>query len=211
MKGLIISNGEIKNDKLLRDVARDSDYIICADGGADYIADTSIKPDLLIGDFDSIDKDTFRKMERDKVTIKKFPIKKDYTDTELAINILIEKGAEEIIFMGATGSRLDHSLANIHLLYKLYKMNIKGTIVDENNKIFIGYGDIVIEKEENTYVSIIPMWERGSIVTLKGFQYETDRKKFEFSSSYGISNRIVKDIGEIKIGSGECIIVISKD
>lgn len=55
--------------------------------------------------------------------------------------------------MGATGSRLDHSLANIHLLYKLYKMNIKGTIVNENNKIFIGYGDIVIEKRK------IPMFQ----------------------------------------------------
>ena len=97
------------------------DIIICADGGANHIYKTGVKPDMIVGDLDSIDDETLLYYQEQNVLFHKFSSKKDLTDTELAINFALEEGANELVLFGSTGSRLDHTLGNIMLLYKLLK------------------------------------------------------------------------------------------
>ncbi len=211
MIGLIVASGEIKNYKMLEKVAKTSDYIICADGGSNHIIKTSVKPDLIIGDLDSIEKETLNKLKNSKIEISKFPREKDFTDTELAVEYLISKNVDKIIFMGVLGTRIDHTLANILLLNNLLDRGIQGKIIGEKNTIFINDSTLKLKKEENTFVSVIPITNEGARITLKGFEYETNEEKFTFASSYGISNRIVEETGIITIKQGRCLIVISKD
>lgn len=211
LKALIVSNGDIKDINNLKEIGKACEFILSADGGANYCLQASLIPNIVIGDLDSISKETLKRLNENKVPIEKFPVKKDATDTELAIDYLIEKGFKDIIITGAIGSRMDHTLANILLLKKLYDKNIKGRIVNKNNTIYLIDKELILNKKEGFYVSVIPITEKGAIISLKGFEYELNRIKINFGTTQGISNYIVADKGYINIYEGKCLVFVSKD
>jgi len=211
LKGLIISNGNIKDLNWLRKIGREFDFILCADGGCNYCIEAGILPDLVIGDLDSILPKTLNVIHKSKVPIKKFPTKKNATDTELALEFLMNKGIKDITLVGVLGSRIDHSLANILLLKKLQDKGVKGKIIDENNTIYLVDEELILDKKEGFYVSIIPLIKEGINISLKGFEYELNESYIEFGSTLGISNNIVSEKGYIKVNEGMCLVCISKD
>ena len=85
----------------------DNSYIICADSGYRKCEKLGIKPDLVIGDFDSSDKPNF-----DCETIA-LDVRKDDTDTFFCVKTAVKKGFDEIVILGGIGSRLDHTYSNI--------------------------------------------------------------------------------------------------
>lgn len=123
----------------------------------------------------------------------------------------MDKKVDKIILVGVTGSRFDHTLANIFLLRRLLEKGIEGQILSHKNTIYITDKKFVLEKEEGYFVSIIPLNDEGAVVTLKGFKYETDKEEFSFSSTYGISNKIIEKRGIIEIHKGTCLVIVSKD
>lgn len=211
MKYLVVCNGNLDDINLIKNLAEEVDCILCADGGIRHLIKAGILPDLIIGDLDSIDDKTRKKIKKKSLQYIKFPTKKDKTDTELAIDYAIDNNAKEIILIGATGTRLDHTMANIMLLNKLVKLGVKGRIIDKNNEIYLVNRQLSLEKKENTYVSIIPLLDDTLGVTLRGFEYEVENLDFKISSTLGISNKIVKDKGYIKIDRGPCLVFVSKD
>lgn len=188
-----------------------SDIVICADGGANNLYQTDIVPDMIVGDLDSLDYDTLMYFRELEVLFYKFPSEKDKTDTELATEFAIKKGVKEIILLGVTGTRLDHTLANILLLYKLLQENIKAKIIDGSNEIFIVDKVITIEKEENTFVSFIPLFEKVKGVTMSGFKYLTQNIDFDRGSTMGISNQVKDKAGHIDIKDGIALVIKSRD
>lgn len=208
MRALIISNGNL-SDINLTDYVNNADIVICADGGARHLYNYNIVPDIIIGDLDSLDIkiiDSFLKLG---VKFERHPIHKDKTDTELAIDYAIDKGANEIILLGVTGSRLDHTIANISILYRLAKQNINAIIIDSHNEIFITKDVLKLCNKDNHFVSIIPLTD--SKVTLKGFEYDINSVDFEIGTSLGISNIIKDKKGEIEIDSGICLVIRARD
>lgn len=209
--GLVIANGKIEDLEMLKDQIHSHDYILCADGGIRYIYETNLKVDAIIGDLDSVDEKFPGFIKRNNITIIKFPVEKDETDTELAIEYLIEKGCKQITLMGGIGSRIDHTLANILLLKRLAQRNVLGKLIDENNTIVLSSDYYKIKRKEGHYVSIIPITNSGVIVSLKGFYYPLEDSLIGYGSTLGISNRIIEDEGEIFIKKGEALIIESKD
>ena len=101
---------------------------------------------------------------------------KNFTDTEARIDILLERGFEEIVILGATGTRLDHTLANIFFSQKLFGRS-KATIVDNNNIIeYVEKGEYFFEKDEHIYISVIAISEE-MIYSTYGMKYEADELK----------------------------------
>lgn len=210
LRGIIISSGDL-DIEILKKVKLISDIIICADGGTNHLYKAGILPDMIVGDLDSIDQQVLDYYKNKQISIYKFPKDKDKTDTEIAIDYALDKGVSEIIFLGVTGSRLDHTIGNIMLLYRLLKQNIKAKIIDAHNEIYVIDDKLELEKEESTYVSIIPMFGDIKEVTLKGFKYETDKMEFKSEHTLGISNEIEKEKGQININGGTCLVVKSRD
>lgn len=213
MKGILIGSGNyFASEKFLIE-KEDADILIAVDGGMDYYLELNIKPDVLIGDLDSISKDGIKKLEKEnnKIIIKKHPIEKDSTDMELALDYLIHNNCTEVVIFGGTGLRLDHTLGNIYLLNKLVEKNIRGKIIDRNNTITIIEDYYEVNKELGKYVTIIPITEKGAIVSLKGFKYDLDKYNMRFGSTIGISNKLVQDPGYIKVDDGKIILFVSKD
>lgn len=159
MKILIISGGSIDEmwgQKWVADY--EPDYCIAADSGLVMADKFGLTVDLLLGDYDSVDKKIFEKYNGNTKTIT-YPCEKDYTDTHLALKKAIEKikklqdtskdGTEdEIAIIGATGTRYDHAFTNIFVLDESLEAGIRCAIYDKNNKIYLADKSFEIRKDK---------------------------------------------------------------
>ncbi len=209
MRGLLSTGGYEIDKDILYKYARDS-FIICADSGIKNFIGTDIIPHMAVGDFDSSDEQCLKFIEENNIPIKKYPVKKNHTDTEIAIDVLLDKKCEEINILSAIGTRFDHTMANILLLRKLYNL-CRAKIVDNHNEvIYCEERELKVHKDGFKYLSIIPISEDVN-VSSKGLLYETDNLNIKLNSTLGVSNEIVKDFAELTIHRGNCLIVKSKD
>ena len=212
MKAVVIGSGSLNDKDLLLVRCSEADLIVAADGGACFLYDAGITPHILIGDFDSIPGEILRFFkEKGETRIVTFPSAKDFTDMELALEIAGTEGADEICILGAMGSRCDHTLANIFLLYNLLQRNIKGCIEDAHNRITLIQDTITIKKQENWKVSLLSVTPMVSKVTTKGLLYPLQAFDLRFGSSRGISNEFIDDTATISIEKGLLMVVISHE
>ena len=210
-KAIIICSGEIKDYLFIESYINKDCFIICADGGARHLKRLGITPNIILGDFDSIERETLEKYANDKtIEIIKYPKEKDMTDSEIALDCAINKGFLDIVLLGATGSRYDHSLANIFLLRKYIDCNARLRIINENNIVNITNNKIVLDKKIGFKVSIIPL--TGNIlVTTKGLKYKLNKDRLFFGSSIGVSNEYESMKAEILILEGVALVIESRD
>lgn len=209
MTALIIANGNDVDKSFIENI--NIDYVICADGGLEKAKKLDLIPDIILGDFDSVDSvvlENYKKLNIETVT---FPSEKDYTDMELAINHAVIKGFKDIILVGASGTRLDHTVANMLLIEKYHKKDIKIKMLDNNNLIQMVNNNMTIPFKENYFVSIIPLSEKIEGLTLDGFKYPLNNVTVERGSTLCVSNEIIENVGVIKLNKGNAIVFVSKD
>ncbi|EIW01047.1 thiamine diphosphokinase [Thermoanaerobacter siderophilus] len=211
MKVLIISNGDIKDYNFYEKLLKDVDMVICADGGANHAYQMKIKPDLIIGDFDSIKEEILEFYENEGVRIEKFPPMKDETDTQLAMLKAIELGATDVTFIGVIGERFDHSYANLSLLLYLLNRNIKGKIVNEKNEIYLINKFIEVEGKKGELLSLLPYSKEVKGIYTKGLFYGLSGQSMDLEMPYGISNVFTEDKATIEIEEGLLLVIKPKE
>lgn len=211
MKCVIIAGGDLDHSGKIHDLIRECSLIICADGGAGHLRRMNILPHVLMGDFDSIRARDKAFFEARDVTVFSFPPQKDKTDSELCIDYALEKNATDITLLGFTGTRMDHTMANIFLLKKLSRRNIPARIIDRTNEIHVVTQSICLEGRPGEYVSIVPISETVRGITLKGLAYPLTDATIEMGSSLGISNIFEEKTATISIKTGTLIVTKSKD
>lgn len=214
MKTLIVTGGQA-NEKLIRNIINNEkfDNIIASDRGLEIICKCSIKPNYIIGDFDSVCKNTLKEYENNSnIKIIRLNPEKDFTDTHMALKLAIEIKSDEIIIIGATGTRLDHTIANINILKETLDNNIECKLINEKNEIkLIDKKTTIIKDKEFRYVSIIPLTTTVEGVTLTGFKYKLNNAKLKIGESIGISNEQIEDKAMIDIKNGILIVIKSRD
>lgn len=216
---MIITGGRC--NKLL--VARlmeelDISQVIAVDGGLKTADQLKITPDYIVGDFDTIDSETINRYRQlakgqEKPKVLSFQPEKDDTDTEIAIRLCIEMKADKVVLVGATGTRLDHTFANIHLLKMLLDAGIPAFIYDDNNKIYLIDRTLQIKKQDlyGNYFSMLPFTEKVTGITLTGFKYPLEQKTVHFGTSLCISNEVVKEHARVELNEGILIIFEARD
>jgi thiamine pyrophosphokinase len=209
--GIIICSGNIRDYGYYKKYLDEAELIICADGGAMHVKSFRIKPHVLLGDFDSISKEDFDYFKGMGIKIEKFPVKKDQTDTEIAVDYAIQKGCKSIIILGGIGYRLDHSLSNIFLLKKMLDRGVRGKIVDEYNEIVLINDRIKLQKEEDFKITLLPLTEKTEGVTTRGLSYPLDNATLEQGSTWGVSNEFADEFAEVFIKSGLLLVIKSRD
>ncbi len=209
MKGLIISGGNrVKRETLLENI--EDRYIVVADGGIKNLVGTDIIPDEVLGDFDSIDEEGKSFIEKNNIKIEKYPSRKDFTDTELCLEVLLKKGADDIIILGATGTRLDHMFSSMFLLERLKKESVAGKFIDDYNQVsFISNETVEVKKNKYKYLSIVPV-SKEVCLTLKGTEYEVENLKFNRFTTIAVSNEVKDEVAKIEI-DGEGFLILSRD
>jgi thiamine pyrophosphokinase len=211
MKVVIVAGGEPPSEELLLEELVHSSYLLCADSGANCLFKYGINPDYLMGDFDSIDKEVYEYFIEKQCNIETFKKDKDYTDTKLAVLKAIELGASEIVFLGCTGSRLDHTLGNLGFLKECLKLNIKATLKDAKNSIEISDKPLIINGMLGQYFSLLAYSECVKDLTIKGAKFELIDYDLKLGDPLTISNEFSNQNVEINFSSGEVLIIFSKD
>lgn len=207
---LIFTGGSLKENDIKE--IQPEDTVIGADYGAWFLVQHGITPDLSAGDFDSVTEEQLCKI---KMSSKQFvicdPIKKNLSDTELALEYAIEMKPQEIIIFGAIGTRLDHTLANIQILSSVLKRGIACSIRNRHNRISVTDSVHVVSRNDFPYVSLIPLSNEVTGITLEGFMYPLHEAVLTIGDSLGISNRLLDETGTVTIKEGVLLIIQSKD
>jgi len=211
MSALIIGSGSNLDKKVYVLENINADYVICADGGLEKVEELEVTPNIIIGDLDSVDKLVLKKYLDIGVELIKYPSEKNYTDMELSIEHAVEKGYKDIVLVGATGTRLDHTIANIMLIERYYKKGIYIKIIDNNNCIQIVDKNLEIANKKDYFVSIVPVTDSIKVISLLGFKYPLNNVNVNRGSTLCISNQIMNNKGNIEIDKGVALAFISKD
>ena len=205
---LLILNGEPPSDKLLNQCWKQCSYRICADGAANFLFKKGLKPDIIIGDLDSISQEA-RNFYGDS-RILHIP-DQDTTDCEKALRYCSEKGVDEIVMLGALGERMDHSLYNLGVLKSLLNSEIPITIKTKREKIFLIRDQFKFSESPGTEVSFLPIFGPVRGVQTQNFQYPINGERLELGLLSSISNRIEKSVASIQIEEGYLLVVIQID
>ena len=188
---------------------------IGVDRGVIYLMEQSILIEAAFGDFDSVTDEEWQEIEESSSIIKRFKPEKDETDMELAMQWAIDQGATNIKLFGATGGRMDHSIANLQLLLRETKRNegVQIEIIDRQNKIkIVSAGTYQIEKEADfPYISFFPYSTNIVGLTLEGFKYPLIRKELPTSSTLCISNELIRETGTFSFTKGILMVIRSRD
>ena len=213
MKILIITGGKINKNfakKYLK--SNKYDIIIAVDKGLETIDYLKLQPQYVLGDFDSVNTKILEKYKKQNIKIIKLNPEKDLTDTHSAIDLALKLKSTEITILGAIGTRLDHTIANIHILKQALDKNIKAKIVNEKNERELIDKEIIIKKDDNyKYVSIIPLTTQVTGITIEGMKYIINDYTLSIGDSLGVSNEQIDKDAKISIKIGILVVIKSKD
>ena len=213
-RAVIIAGGGINDDLALSFVQKDS-YIIAADRGLVFLAEHDIVPDLIVGDFDSAPEETRRRYlaSHPGIEVREYNWEKDYTDLEIAAAAAADRGAREIVILGATGTRLDHMIGGIQTLALLLDRGCRGIIVDPCNRVTLHDEPFAIRKDSQwgKYVSLFAWGGPVTGITLKGFHFPMENGTLTNSGTLAISNQIEESEGQVFFESGRLLVIESQD
>lgn len=191
----------------------------------------------IVGDFDTVEKSVLDSYcGRNDVQIRAYKPEKDYTDTDIALKLAIELGTgkskceqsvlqctpnfdfgnairqqDQIVMLGATGTRLDHVLANLQMLRMPMEAGIDAVILDAHNRIRMIEHEYMLNGSFGKYVSLIPVSETLEGVDLEGFKYPLKDKTVNLGESLCVSNELTAETGLIRIRKGRALLIESRD
>lgn len=187
MRALIAAAGEPPSTALVRRAASMSDIIIAADGGYRLLQEARVEPDLLIGDFDSLESGLADDARLSGIETESLSAEKDITDTEYAVQRARELGADNILLLGATGGRMDHFLGNLAVLAACARDGVRAQIEDDTQTIRVIDGDCVVEGAPGDTISLHPVAGTAT-VHASGLHYPLDGLQLESTAARGVSN-----------------------
>ena len=186
---------------------RPQDYVIAVDGGFLYCQAFAIEPDMVIGDFDSLD-ETYKKELPNRCIIPLNTVKDD-TDTMAAVRCGLKKGYREFHLYGALGGRLEHTIANLQVLQFLKNAEASGYIWDgDMMATLIRNESISFRKEMEGMVSVFAAGGNAEGVTEKGLKYPLTDAVVTCDFPIGISNEFIGEKAEIEVKNGSLLVIV---
>ena len=204
---VIFANGELPDLDKARLLIQNGDYVICADGGTRHALGLGLRPDLIIGDMDSVEAEQLRKLKEADVSIELFPHDKNETDLELAIQSAIALDPEKIVIVAALGGRLDQTIANITLLTDARLSAFDVRLNDGVEEIFFCRGQCEVQGKSGDLVSLIPWGAAVADVLTTNLRWPLQKETLYPDKTRGISNEMLGDLASIAIGSGLLLVV----
>ena len=185
----------------------DDAFIICADNGYAFAKNNGLIPNIIIGDFDSIEIDLPSNIETLRL-----PVEKDVTDTLACVKYAINKGFKEIIIIGGIGGRLDHTMANLQCLLYGLSLGVKIELRDNNNIATLHFpSEIIIKKRKEFKVSLFSFSHVCDGISTKGLQYQLFNDKLSQGFPLGVSNEFTAEFASVRFESGILLLILSKD
>lgn len=208
-RAVVFSNGEYCDLSGVKQRLRPDDWLICADGALAKVMALELLPDLLIGDFDSVSPELLQQADNLGVQRLTMPAEKDFTDTDLALRAAVDAGYREVLLVGAFGGRLDHALANLFILPPYIRQGVQISLTDGETDVHLVTEQLTLANCRERLVSLLPLTEQVSGVTLEGFYYPLHNHTLRWGDSIGISNVPLQSEVSVRLGSGILLVIVS--
>jgi thiamine pyrophosphokinase len=201
----IFANGDIFQNQIK---LPEKTTVIAADGGARHCLDLGIKPDVVIGDFDSLTASDITTLKTLGAEVDQHPEDKDETDLELALNHAVTLGAQQITLYGLLGGRLDMSFANLLLLGSPRYAEISFQVSSGNTQAYILRSGETLELRglPGDTVSAIPLKESINGLTYDGLRWPLVDASLSFGTPQGVSNTMTSNKARIYLTDGLLLI-----
>ena len=182
-----------------------ADYLVCADGGANFALALGRMPDQVIGDLDSILPENLKACEKAGCRIERYPREKDETDLELALLRAREKaeaeGERDIYLYGGTGKRIDHLLGNLSMLLAYAKLGYRVCLLDPEHTIWVVQGKESFKTVKGQELSLLALSEQA-VLSTEGLYYPLERGILRQDITRGVSNVCLGESVGIEVHSG---------
>jgi thiamine pyrophosphokinase len=208
---VIVAAGQILDYGRARSFLKGDDFFIFCDGGLSHAEGLCVKPDIIVGDFDSCDSSDLSKYAGTSghPEIIKLPREKDDTDTMFAVKLALERGYSDFLLLGAMGGRFDHALGNLSVLLYLEGLGKKALLVDDYSAMqIVGRQPLYIE-DKCSYFSVLTVAGDVSGVNIKNAKYPLENAKLSADFQLGISNEVLPGkLAEVSVACGRVLVVI---
>lgn len=207
MRCFIFGSAPIESYDYLENTDFSDSLIICADGGLKHAAALGLTPDVWLGDGDSLSSAEVCVKERYT-----FPVRKDNTDMDLAIELALKKGCKDITILGGIGGRRDHEFSHFCLLKKILENGAKGRFIDEKNEITMEDKSFTVYPDNKKYISFFPFGGDVTNFSVKGLRYEAEGMQLSCSKVQASSNCFDGEgAAYITFDSGFVLVIRSND
>lgn len=222
MRSVIVLSGTIRNDAVFLDWLDKADDILAADGGMRHLRRLSRCPHLLIGDLDSIGASDLAWVKEQNIPIEQYPIRKNETDSELAIRTAIQRNvtgsSQEIILIGAFGSRLDHTWGTQLVAAGLSKPKRTFLLTDGVTCVYTLAGGQTLELDAHDMgsgpwvVSTISITHISRGLSYTGLDYPLRKAVLYRSKTLGISNHFSgSGRATLSLEQGSVLVIITPE
>lgn len=222
MRSIVVTGGPLKEEAagLIKELSRTAEdtVLIACDGGCDFLARHDIVPDMVVGDLDSITGEGLSFIESHNVFTEKYPVEKDWTDSEIALSKTPDEPEDEVYLISPFEGRFDHTIANLQLVIKFRAEGRKITYTDGVTYCYPLSGEDRVEVDITSFdrplsVSLVP-WDFSKPVTgvtTSGLYYPLNGQDLNAGSSFSFSNHPDGKTGRISVNirSGLLLVLIT--
>ena len=179
----------------------EGDFVIAADAGYARLLERGIVPDLIVGDFDSLN------TMPEHPNILHSPAEKDDTDMMLAVKQGIKLGFKRFVIEGGMGGRFDHSLANLQTLVYIAQQGARGVLLGRDACITaVKNGSVGFLPGATGYISVFSAMGVAEGVTLTGLKYLLESATIRGDYPLGVSNEFSGVPATISVKNGTLIV-----
>ena len=203
-KCIVLGNGRLPSKGVVSFLIKNNySKLICADGGANSAKKLGLKPDNIIGDLDSINETTLNFY---KNISKVFKIsRQNDTDIEKCLKFIIKNKFTEVVLLGVTGDRLDHTFCNLGIVLKYFK-KIKIKLIAENSILIPYKGNVKFSTAKGETISLYG-FDNKTKITSKNLKYPLKNTSLPFGKKESTSNMAVSSDVELKINGGKIFVI----
>ena len=199
---VVVGGADIQDYDRARGALRTDDFLIYCDSGLRHLPGLGAQPDLIIGDFDSWEN------PRAAAETIVLPVVKDDTDTAYAVKEAMRRGYSDFLLLGVIGGRLDHSLANLQLLYLLDGLGKTALALDDRSEIQVVSRTPACVAPEFAFFSLLNLTGEARGVCIEGAKYNLKDAVIPCDDPYAVSNEpLPGQTAKITVGSGRLLLI----
>ena len=199
---VIVGGAEIADYSHIKRYLDEGDFTIFCDSGLKHMEKLAVQPDLIVGDFDS-----WPEPQLDVETVV-LPSVKDDTDTFYAVREARKRGFTEILMIGVTGGRVDHTLGNLYILYDLDEAGIRAVIADDYSEMSVVSDKTEYISDRYPFFSLLNMTGKAEGIDIRNAKYELKDAAIQSGYQYGISNEVLKGrVAEVSVKNGKLLLI----
>ena len=207
MRAWIYTGGTVYTEHVT-ERPEEGDLVIAADAGFRTAEALGVRVDVLLGDFDSLGEPSVP----EGCELVRVPVEKDSTDTQLAVDLALHRGARELVIIGGLEGRLDHTMSTVAILEMLSQKRVHAHLTNGRNRVrFLRDGGVIIARDRYRYLSLIAADPIVKGVTLEGCKYPLKKARLSRTNQYAVSNEIEGNCALVEIKRGGVWIIESMD